>query len=566
MPVPDVHRLGAAHQAAHAARGTRRAVGAWYTPADVVEHLLDRTLDPILAARMADGAEAVSALRVLDPACGAGAFLVAAARRIAHALERCGTAPAAARAAALRCTVGIDIDPEATDLCRAALVGDDRPDRTGGPGGTGPCVVTGDALLMVERADGRAPEAGARWADLVGPGGAAPRGFDLVIGNPPFLAAVRSRTAGGAGRRAELAARFGSAVSALTDTASLFFLLAVRAAAPGGTVCLIEPLSFLAARDSDGVRADVLALGSLVGLWDAQAPVFDADVAVCAPVLIRDAAPGPVALWTGRAMDTVGQAPAPEPAGAPWSPLLAAARGIPAPALTTAGAVGDVAVCAGDFRDQYYGLVGAVVDEEPSGAGEAAGPRLVTSGTIDPGRLLWGRRPTRFARTSFQRPRVVLGRLDGPTGAWAARRLVPKVLVAGQTRVLEAVADAEGALLPSVPVITVAAPADRVDHLGALLVSPPVTALAALRHIGAGLGSDALRLRAADVAALPLPGLDGPWDEAAAAFRAAQETDDPAVGRTHLLASAAAMCAAYGIARPASLLAWWQERLPPLRG
>ena len=88
------------------------------------------------------------------------------------------------------------------------------------------------------------------------------------------------------------------------------------------------------------------------------------------------------------------------------------------------------------------------------------GPPLVTSGLIDPGICLWGRRPMTFARRTFTHPRVDLTQLTGRFPRWAERKLVPKVLVANQTRILEAVADRPGAWLPGVPVNTVT-PAGR---------------------------------------------------------------------------------------------------------
>ena len=60
--------------------------------------MLDAVLEPLLAARTtADG------LRILDPACGDGRFLVAAAERVRR---RFGTVPDG-------CLVGIDVDPDA---------------------------------------------------------------------------------------------------------------------------------------------------------------------------------------------------------------------------------------------------------------------------------------------------------------------------------------------------------------------------------------------------------------------------------------------------------------------
>jgi hypothetical protein len=64
--------------------GVRKATGTFYTPRALTTYLVRRTLAPLL-----DGAspEAILALRVLDPAMGSGAFLVAACRYLAAAYE-----------------------------------------------------------------------------------------------------------------------------------------------------------------------------------------------------------------------------------------------------------------------------------------------------------------------------------------------------------------------------------------------------------------------------------------------------------------------------------------------
>ncbi len=63
----------------------RRAGGVFYTPDWIVDYILDQTLSPKLKGKsVAD----ISKLRVLDPACGAGAFSVQMASRILNAALR----------------------------------------------------------------------------------------------------------------------------------------------------------------------------------------------------------------------------------------------------------------------------------------------------------------------------------------------------------------------------------------------------------------------------------------------------------------------------------------------
>ena len=527
------------HEQALADRGVRKGLGAYYTPPDVVDGLLALTLDPLLAERREEGVAAVAALRVLDPACGTGNFLVAVAARIADALVGLGLDPADAAGRSLRCVRGIEIDPATARVCRAGL-------RSIHPSGGGRTIVRGDALLD----DGLVPDSG----------------FDLVVGNPPFLSQLASSTARSREDADALRTRFGDAVGPYTDPAAVFLLASLRAARPdGGTVALVEPVALLSARDARGVRQAARERASLTALWIAGQPVFDADVDVCAPVLVRGADTDRTVIVRGRRFEAGPVVASPGPAAASWSALLAAAQDLPDRELRTAGVVGDLADATADFRDQYYGLADAVIDDAAPGDGR---PRLVTSGLIDPARLHWGERTCRFNKVGYLHPRVDLDRLAPPMREWAGRRLVPKVLVATQTRVLEAVVDEAGDLLPSVPVVTVTARSGRPAELwriGALLCTPPATLIAARRHLGAARSASALRLSASDVLALPLPADGRAWDRAASAFAAASSAADPDAHRTELRASARAMGEAYGLDGDDELLAWWEARLPQPR-
>ncbi len=526
----------------------RRRLGAWYTPDDVVDGLLALTLDPLLAERRAAGPEAVAALRVLDPSCGDGAFLVAAGERIRRALVALGVPEDDARRIAFgACVVGVDVDPDAVDACRRRFVaaGAEDPDDR---------IVAADALLAADE----------DWSALLGRWGATD-GVDAVVGNPPFLNPLADDTSASPARRTALRARFGDAARGHVNPASLFLLLADRLAARrGSVVTLVQPLSLLAAHGARTTRSTVLAHRSLSTLWVADERVFDAAVDVCAPVLTAGPAEVRTRLAVGRDVRVVGSAPAPSPADDSWSGLLATIRGVPDVPLRTDGVLGDLCEATADFRDQYYGLAGHVVDAEH---GDGTTPRLLTAGLVDPAHERWGTTTTRLHKATWTHPRIDLGGLPDDLRRWAGRRLVPKVVVASQTRVLEAIVDADGSCLPSVPLVTLTphdsgADAASLWLIAAALTSPPVTMEAARRHQGAALSSDALKLGARDVAALPLPADHGPWIEAAEAFRAASTADEPETRRPQLLACGRSMCAAYGVGDDEALLAWWADRLP----
>ena len=217
--------------------------------------------------------------------------------------------------------------------------------------------------------------------------------------------------------------------------------------------------------------------------------------------------------------------------------------------LASAGTLGERAGINANFRDEYYALVPAV--------GEGGdGPPLVTSGLIDPGVCLWGRRPMTFARRTFTCPRVDLDRLTGRFPRWAERKLVPKVLVANQTRILEAVADRHGAWLPGVPVNTVTPTngAATVDELAAVITSPVASVLAWQLAAGTGLSTTGRARRAG--AARP----------AAVAGRRSRG-GDRGPDRRRRRGLCREVTAAYAIDRRAAepLLAWWRSQLPSRR-
>jgi hypothetical protein len=303
--------------------------------------------------------------------------------------------------------------------------------------------------------------------------------FDVVVGNPPFLSQLSSLTTRG-GR-----SKFGGGPYA--DAAAEFLALAVRLARTGGRVGLVLPQSLLSARDAATIRADVDARAALRWMWWSDTMVFDAQVRVWAGVWEVGGEPGMVRRSFGP--DFVAVDPMPMPGA--WSALLTGGAG----ASHGGPVLGDIATFAVDFRDQYYGLVGAVGDDE-------VGPPLVTSGLIDPGVCHWGERPVRFAKQQFLAPRVAIERLSPALQRWAATRLVPKILIANQTSVIEAVHDVAGEWLPSVPVITCTTA--EPDRVMAVLGSAATLAWVRDHAAGSGLSATALRLNPRLLASIPL--------------------------------------------------------------
>lgn len=116
-------------------RGNARKVsGSYYTPDSLVEALLDESLNPLIEETVAGkedtaAIEALLDLRIIDPACGSGHFLLAAARRLASRIARLSSpgTPSEAdyrhwlREVARRSLFGVDRNPMAIELAKVAL-------------------------------------------------------------------------------------------------------------------------------------------------------------------------------------------------------------------------------------------------------------------------------------------------------------------------------------------------------------------------------------------------------------------------------------------------------------
>jgi len=523
----------------------RRGKGSHFTPIDVARTVSSLAFDALLPRRSPSGNRAARDVTVWDPSAGGGAFLLAAARLL-H--EEFGV-PKSTVVANLYAS---DIDPGAVDVCRAALEVW-APD-AGRPNGA--CV---DSLL----------DHPATW----------PQTFTAVLGNPPFLGQLTTDTGRDGYRRAQLQQEFASAARGYVDESALFLYRAMLRTDPGGTVALILPESLLATRDAAQIRANVDQMAEMHTLWVDHGQSFAAAVDVVAPIFTvvapeRASSAGSTSSPTSRATHVVlghGDATLVSTnSDGEWAALLAILRGVPdvdGESAVAAGGdtVGDLALVTAGFRQHFYGIADAVREAEKGEPNALTAPGLVTSGAIDPLELRWGSRPVKFARQQWRSPVVELTAVDDvDVRNWFTDRMVPKILLASQTRVIEAVVDEAARLVPSVPVLSVEPKRDAdLWKVAAVLCSPFASAWIARRAAGTGLSEAALRIRASEVALIPLPSDHAAWNAGSEAARKAQSSSARGAAGEHadaLRELADCMDAAYG-GLGDSVTNWWWERL-----
>lgn len=185
----------------------RKAAGAYLTPEPVVRYIVRHTLDPLLQAACPD-----QPLRILEPACGEGVFLIEAYRYLLSwhlgqytkqpvecsvtgkeaQLERVASGQwrltyHERKRILLSSLFGVDQDARAVEATRLALARaaakDDRERAASLIAELARNIRCGDALID----GGRASNSFSWEADfreiLLSKGG----GFDAVVGNPPYI-------------------------------------------------------------------------------------------------------------------------------------------------------------------------------------------------------------------------------------------------------------------------------------------------------------------------------------------------------------------------------------------
>jgi hypothetical protein len=263
---PDVEQIGHMYEGLRG-RTARRRSGAHYTPRSLTEPLVCCTLEPLVYTGPGEGkprghrklrpAGELLDLKICDPACGCGAFLVQACRYLAERLAEAWAEadrldpevpsdPAlrlahARRLIARRCLYGVDIDPLAVEMTRLSL-GLLAPEPGRPPLSLEHTIRCGDSLRGIDEPD---PSPGCRpftdaafhWPLEFPEVFRGRPGFDAVVGNPPW---GQKAVAAGLSYKRHLQTSFPSC-KGIFDLFRPFVERGVRLLRPGGSIGLVLP-------------------------------------------------------------------------------------------------------------------------------------------------------------------------------------------------------------------------------------------------------------------------------------------------------------------------------------
>jgi hypothetical protein len=250
----------------------RSGKGVYYTPNQVVEFILDQVLPPPRTGKKKlepyeDG------FRVLEPACGAGYFLLATYRRFREAYRRNGFTPALANRIILSWRLAaIDIDPSALLIALAAML-QDTGDEIDGALEDGPIVLPFYcADFLYKDLDGGSSSLG----KLLG------SGIPAIVGNPPYVSYYAKRAKSISEREKKYYKSTYRMGKGRINTYCLFIERAFDLLPPSGVLGFIVPNTLLIMKSYEPLRRHLLENGWLRSIVDLSLKVFpEVEVPTC---------------------------------------------------------------------------------------------------------------------------------------------------------------------------------------------------------------------------------------------------------------------------------------------
>jgi hypothetical protein len=226
-------------------RETRKRLGLFYTPESVIGFILDSTLG------QADVVENPY-LRVIDPACGSGYFLLKAYDQLRRKFEENEENLVGKYGEAFRrenihrhiienCIFGADVDELGAMLTKAALALKDPT------GGASPNIAVCDSLVRWE--DEEDPVLASFWS----------RGFDYIVGNPPWVSLSRKHGTELPQEKLDYYRESYKGNSYLPNLYEYFLKRSLELVREGGAVGLLIPDRFAKNKQFAGFRRKLLA-------------------------------------------------------------------------------------------------------------------------------------------------------------------------------------------------------------------------------------------------------------------------------------------------------------------
>lgn len=212
----------------------RKSEGIYYTPQWVVDYIVSQSILPVIKGK---SFKEILTIKIIDPACGSGTFLISAYDFLINyteAKEKRKLIYSERLKLLLNCIHGVDKDERAVDIAKLnislklAQKGEKLPHLSKN-------ILCADSLVFRESANAFSSlgDWPIRFPDVF----KKKKGFDIVIGNPPYLSAKDLNKGGNA---SAIKKEFGD----LDDLFSLFIRLSDLILNEAGVLSFIIPNTF----------------------------------------------------------------------------------------------------------------------------------------------------------------------------------------------------------------------------------------------------------------------------------------------------------------------------------
>jgi type I restriction-modification system DNA methylase subunit len=428
----------------------RREQGIYYTPTWVVDYMVSSAIG---AALQRKGLRPES-LRLLDPACGSGSFLLRAFAQL-KSLRNPEGAPVQStfdpelegRLVALRTSVlkenlfGVDLDPRAAEIAQLNLMIQAAETRHRLPT-LERNIRIGNSVVEDHTLDPRAFDWNGAFPQVMKSGG-----FDVVVCNPPYVNAIQLSKLVSEEVKAYWSRRWKGRENGAVDLFVHFFNEALDICREGGSVAFITPNKYLSAPYGEEFRKSVAEKHTLLKLVDlSRVRVFD------------DPSVYPVITVIRKGKDRRAKTVTVERPSSPnlqdvsshdvnlevlrdlpenlWGPLLSDNAELIHKIFSRCRLLGEIATVQATSTAAESDLYSSFINE-------SQGLKLINTGAIDRYATTWGLRPLRNKGMKFEQPRLaVIG-----TSVSADRSALynrPKILFAKLALRIEAFLDGSG--------------------------------------------------------------------------------------------------------------------------
>jgi SAM-dependent methyltransferase len=257
----------------------RKNEGIFYTPEYITRYLVEQAL----GAYLADHPDRLESVRILDPACGTGVFLNQALSFLKNAYATNRDLAGADDSALLRHLYGVDLDEESVEVTKLSLWLKTAK-AAGPPRDLDTNIRAGNSLIDDPAVGGRQAFT---WRESFGDIMAA-GGFDVIIGNPPWVFARSGRL-----RQEEKAYyhRSYDIANYQLNTYALFIEQSYRLLRAGGRLGFIVPNTWLTIISFEPLRRFVLEQTADLQIINVYGRVFDEAHVDCCLLLFTKGPP-----------------------------------------------------------------------------------------------------------------------------------------------------------------------------------------------------------------------------------------------------------------------------------